>query len=306
MKVFKKMALVALLAATTQSFAGEVLSSSGTLLGPAVRDVGELAPMSTSELASVEGGTYFGPLTPNQIIMSVIGGVAFAVGGSPGLYINVGPVNHSGAKVIDHMFCSTFPKVATAMLTQSQLSAAKKDDDRTVGYADIAIGLTYGIGFQLLATGCHYAASVIEQKMLVEEKLGEINAQKGRRLLAMTDTKSRKMLTDKWEKHDRWVKWALDNAVIQRDGVEKYTALKEEAIRTRSECWFGGPKTVAQCNDYYNKQILSVGIEITRHMSEFEKALEQVGLAQRDHAESVGIFNRELFNDHVKLSYEID
>lgn len=306
MKVFKKMALVALLAATTQSFASEVMSSSGALLGPAVREIGELVPMSTSELASVQGGTYWAPLGVEQIVMSIIGGVAFAVGGSPGLYINVGPVNHSGGKVVDHMICSTLPKVATAMLTQSQLSAIKKDD-RGVGYSDMAIGLTYGIGFQLLATGCHYAASAIDQVILVKKQLDEIDAIKGRRLLAITDTKSRKMLTDKWEKHDLWVKWALDNAVIQRDDVEKYTAIEEQTQREFGFCFNAGSgASYAQCNIQLTKKLNSVKNTIELRMDELKKALEQVGLAQRDHALSLGIFNRELFNNHIKLIYEIN
>lgn len=306
MKVFKKMALVALLAATTQSFAGEIMSSSEALPGPAVSETGGLAPMSISELASVEGGTFFAPISSNQMIMSIIGGVAYAVGGAPGLYITVGPVGHSGAKVIDHLFCSVTTRMATVMLLQSQFAALRAENDRTAGYADMAIALTYGIGFQLLATGCHYAATVIEQKITVKQQLNEIKEKKGRKLLALPDDKSRKMLTDKWWDQDRWVAWALSTANTERDSILYNRDLELETLRLRSECVLRGPAVYPACVKRFTDELGLVMSAIETHTSNFKKAVEQNGLAQRDHAVSLGVFNRELFNKGNKLSYEID
>ena len=277
MKVFNKLAVIALVVGTSQVFASDNLSASWQLPEQGSLQASAMVSMSVDEMSSVEGGTYYGPLTANQVIMTITGFGIAAPGNVGKVFVKLGDLSEGWGST-DGVFCQAGIAMAGQFMSQSQISAGKVDE-KTLGAADVALAFSTGVGIGFLQIGCRQALYAYQNQIRKSQIQAREIVKKKDEKIASTPPSNRRMLIAKFDEQDQWFKWALDSAQRDRDEIERLMKDWKELKPVAEMCSATG-LGYYPCAKYYNRKSLLNRMSISNKIDDFKSSLLSVGRAQ--------------------------
>lgn len=280
MKTLRNLAALVAVVGISHSLAGTALASDWQPLAADKPSLEPLGVLSTEEMAGIEGGTYFAPLTRNQLTIAITAGVSFLISGSGSIFIKIGDLS-TGAQFADLVVCKAGFGLAATALGQSQISAGRIDE-RNLGLADVGLALGYGVGLGFLSTGCTWSIAALEAKAR------EVVSKKDAALANPGGFGGRRKLLEKWDEQDKWYDWAVDTALAARDSIETLAVENRQLKEQRSLCWATGALAPV-CYVNYTIRINAKAREINNKIAEFKRYMNSAGHAVRERAWWIGM-----------------
>ena len=299
MKTLNKLATIALLIGTGQTFAGDSLSANLHTTEPGNLQASAMEIMSADELSVVRGGTFFAPLTPNQVVIAITGFAAQAAGGANNIRFQTNS-SFSGAGGSHVVTCNApWIRLDGTILAPGQISAGNYANHR-LSAADVGLSFGLGVGMPFMSKGCTNSQFAIKnQVMLSETTAAAIIDRKQFKISQIKTPQEGQLLTQRWRNEDTWFRWGVTQAEAARDNALYAMNALSEALGEQTRICFEPSSDAAAakvCHDIYQGSVSAASLKVNNYINDFQKYATEAGKAAAQHAKTMGLrYEKTLF-----------